>query len=185
MNLNPSDVKRLYGQTFYLVAAPPPEVPEPQEKLPEPTPAPKESEPTSPKSQTAPKPAYPFLEAGAWANWKMKPQAQLSIILQENEFKNRSLTSLLKEIIVQSGIDTQIVGFGVIPDSVPEVILTDMPTSFGIICYTFTSKLPKEVLLKGKTFFPAAPLEMLANDTRYRRAMEKLLVRFRDNHMTQ
>ncbi|MEO0899292.1 MAG: hypothetical protein AAFY71_22965 [Bacteroidota bacterium] len=121
-----------------------------------------------------------FLGTGPLATWKLKPNTELALIVLASEFAQRESMANLKNLIVNAGIDTSKIGFGIIEDGLEGWNFSDMPVAKGIIFASFGTKLPSPVIWKGKSFYPAAPMERILKDERYGLAMSKLLERVRE-----
>jgi hypothetical protein len=124
MKLSPADIKRLYGERFFLV--PEPEAREEKVVLPN---EPEEKEPQTPEIQVD-----RDFEQGPAVIWKMRAKAKLAIVLRQKEFHDRSLTNVLKQAIVDAGIDTQMIGFGVMEDEDQACNLSDMTVDLALVC---------------------------------------------------
>ena len=133
MKLSPADIKRLYGERFFLV-------PEPQKTE---KPALPSEEPEGEKLQTPTVQVDQVFEQGPAVVWKMRAKAKLAIVLRKQEFHDRSLTNVLKQAILDAGIDTQMIGFGVMEDETQECNLADMAVDLALICDHLQSEWPE------------------------------------------
>jgi hypothetical protein len=167
MQLTPADIKRLYGSQFWilpesgLAVAPAPMTKEEAaavapEPKPEPAPQPA-AEPATP-----PAPSYPFLEIGATATWKMKAKATLALILHKDEYLNRNLTQRLQQAVVAAGIDTSLIGFGILEGEGPTWNLLDMPVNTGVLFHDLDGRFKGVVEHKHKCFIHSPALADLA-----------------------
>lgn len=141
MDFSREDIARLYGSRLFILSgetegllAPPAQEKPEAEGAPvakEPEPAPQPEKPAPPPEPKAPEPT--LLIEGFPAVWKMKRDAKLALILHEAEFKDKELTSKLKNMVVEAGIPTGEIGFGVIQTNSTSLDLRDMPVEKGII----------------------------------------------------
>ncbi|RMG24654.1 MAG: hypothetical protein D6730_12360 [Bacteroidetes bacterium] len=169
MNFSLEEIIHLYGSKFMIISEP--------QAAPQPT---GEAE-TTPRaeSQAAPQaeppsPALRFSQGEA-VTWRMKPQAQLALILQQTEFNDRALTTALKGYIVQAGIPTDAVGFGVIPDNCDSCDCRDMPVKVGIVFQLFGQKIPSPVEVGEKRIFAAADLGLIHTKESFQRRLRQIL----------
>ncbi|MEO1448689.1 MAG: hypothetical protein AAFV07_04130 [Bacteroidota bacterium] len=160
MDFSREDIARLYGSRLFIlsgegeaaVSAPVEEkaeatAPEPPKPAPEPV---VEKVPTPPE----PKIQEPtLLVEGFPAVWKMKREAKLALILHEEEFKNKDLTSRLKNMVVEAGIPTGEIGFGVIQTNATSLDLRDMPVEKGIIFGPPPGVGSSPAVWRGKTWY--------------------------------
>jgi hypothetical protein len=78
--------------------------------------------------------------------WKMKAQAKIALVMSTSDFKNRALTIGLKDCVVRAGIDTSLVGFGILPDSAPPADFRKQPVPFALVFSSaFDSAAPAEL----------------------------------------
>ncbi len=199
MELNEEDIGRLYGRVFFLLEGdrPIPETAAAEENI-EITPTEKdpvreiEAYPTTvdqePEKNPIPAPeekkevSYEaFIGMGSMADWRLKKQSEVALIVLKNEFDDREAMANLKNLMVSAGIDLSKIGFGVIESQQNQWNLSDMPVPKGIIFADFSQKLPSPISWKGKEFFPAAPIAKISKDERYGLAMDRLLRRIRED----
>jgi len=110
MKLSKTAIKQLYGKHIYIL-------PDTQ------------ADPPSQAVALSPD----LFRKGAAVTWKMKPNAQIVLILSQDEFANATLTSLLKGLIQQVQIPTSQVGFGVMPSDCLSLSLENMPVKIGVV----------------------------------------------------
>ncbi len=100
--------------------------------------------------------------------WKVKKQSVVALILEEDEFSNKQLTSSLKSMIIQAGISPAQVGFGLMSGSQVSYDLSDMPMEVGIFFGGFKeevySNLPPSLLLKEKDIFFTRTIRQITSD---------------------
>ena len=150
MDLSPQDVLRLYGKHLFVIN--PPQQPQAAGD------APIEEQPAAPTMPAVP-PA--FLKGGKPINWKLKPESTLALILAEPEFKNKDLTALLKQCMIQSGVALDKIGFGVFDAGCTHFDLSDLPTPLGIMFGAFPAGTDAPVQWETKTVFGAQSLAAL------------------------
>ena len=127
MEFTSSDILRLYGKQIFIL----PNVPSAseEESLIE-----EENTPeTEPPVKEFGRPDTSFLTNGNPIDWKMKPESKLALILRSDEFSNKELTGILKKAILEAGVDTRQVGFGVLEKESTQWNVTDMPVSAGLM----------------------------------------------------
>ncbi|MEM1000686.1 MAG: hypothetical protein AAGN35_26770 [Bacteroidota bacterium] len=138
----PEDVARLYGDRIYLVddllgavEPPPREAPrtlltvvrDPESAAPvAPPETPAPPEPEKPKEKKA-----SYLKPGI--TWKPKDNSKVLFILHQAELKNKTLTELLKQIVLSIEIPFESAGFGIIKGPVVETEFEEMPNPYGIV----------------------------------------------------
>lgn len=187
MEFSSQDIRRIYGSTFFLVnestqekklVEPVIEHEEPSESIPEE----KKESPKAPVQPVIPEsnPLEKFLGLGPMTNWKLKPNSTLALIVLKSEFNNRDAMANLKNLVVNAGIDTSRIGFGVVEDGQNGWNFSDMPVDKGILFLKFPEKLPSPSIWKDKLFYPAAPMDLIMNDERYAKAMDRLLKRVQE-----
>ncbi len=158
MNLSPGDLRTLFGRTLFLLDdAPVSEAAKPEES----------AEAVVAEPVTVPKPLpipQPFLRGGKPVVWKLKPASRLALLLRDSEFKNKELTALLKQCMVQSGIPLEVVGFGVFEDGCQHFDLEDMPTPLGILFQAFPAGHASPQEWEGHVVFEAQPLASLTQE---------------------
>ncbi len=147
MHLSPADVRRLYGSLLFRI---------PSEE------GEKESEAPTAKDRPGVPPA--FLKGGAAIDWKLKEHSQLALIIAQSEFKNKELTSLLKQCMLQSGVDLSKVGFGVMPDEAGQLDVTDLPTPVGVLFRSFKGQAGTPVEWADKVLFEGSQLTSLGDE---------------------
>jgi len=160
MEFRAEDIKRLYGKRFFQL--PDLEKGETSEtkEIPSVTQAP------APEDKEEPEPIDPttFLLGGDAIDWKMKPAARLSLVLDAETFADRQLTSHLKQAVLEAGIDVKGIGFGVFPTNSQKWDFTDMPVGYGIIMGACNDQLTEIASVEGKTIIPAPLLAKAVKD---------------------
>lgn len=118
---------------------------------------------------------HEFFMEGELVNWKMKPQTQLVLILQQKEFSDRSLTASLKNYIVEAGIPINVIGFGVIPDEAKKLNCSDMKPDVGVVFQLFGKKLPSPMEINGKSLFAVADLALINSKPAFQKRLVQIL----------
>ena len=126
MKFTPSDIHRLYGKQLFMLPDAPAVLEEnhgvEEDVISETQEIPEETLVLEPA----------FLTEGSVIAWKMKPDAQFALILRPDEFSNKELTSLLKKAILDAGINTKMVGFGVMEQESSSWNIANMPVNVGV-----------------------------------------------------
>ena len=166
MKLTPLDIERLYGGQFWILpdsalAVTPAPMTKEEAAAVAPAPEP-EPEPEVQPEPAAPEPSCPYLEIGATATWKMKAKATLALILHKDEYQNRNLTQRLQQAVVAAGIDTSLIGFGILEGEGPTWNLLDMPVSLGLLFHDLDGHFHGVVEHKHKCFIHSPSLTDLA-----------------------
>ncbi|MCI4668912.1 MAG: hypothetical protein MRZ79_12320 [Bacteroidia bacterium] len=194
MEFTSADVKKLYGNTFFLVeeavsahsqeqvSETIAKAPEEQKEEPKVEVAKVESPPLKVTAESIPSkeeinPYEKYLGVGPTSNWKLKPNSSLALIVLKSEFADREAMANLKNLLVDAGIDTSKIGFGIVEDGKQGWNFSDMPVSQGILFLSFPERLPSPTTWRGKLLYPAAPMSLIMNDDRYAKAMSRLLQR--------
>ncbi|GAB4422066.1 MAG: hypothetical protein OHK0039_37790 [Bacteroidia bacterium] len=128
-------------------------------------------------------PAEPLpvcMRRGGSIDWKMKPAAVVAFVLLADEFADRKLTSLLRELVLAAAIDTDRIGFGVLQAGYSTWDFSTLAVPQAVACCDFPEKLPQPVVWGERRILLAAPLARIATDPRYRKAMERLLLRIKE-----
>ena len=165
MDYKIEDVKRLYGDRFYLMEPVPEIVPEKQQQ--EAIDTGSEVKESSAATSSAP-------EKSPGIEWKLKPGSKVIFMLHQNEWSNRELTDLLKKIVQSLEISTDLAGFGLLPSdtALGAEKFAEMPAQFGVV---FDSKLNPQNdnpgKFDGKQIFFAHTLEELTGNNDYKRAL--------------
>lgn len=186
MEFSQEDIIRLYGKRFFLL---PDEVTSSSDSEPEAdaegvaATQPSTAPPAESASPSAPPAAQQEVESyastfqqGAPVEWKMKPHAQLALLLQASEFSDRALTTALKGYIVKAGISTEVVGFGIIPDDCPAFDMQQMPVKVGVVFKLFEKKMPIPVQVDDKQLFVAADLGLIHIKEAFQKRLTEILV---------
>ncbi|MEL7339607.1 MAG: hypothetical protein AAGM67_03905 [Bacteroidota bacterium] len=174
MDFSSGDIRLLYGERFFLIeddlieeSVPPKEEttpekaasPEPESKLKVEavavTPTPLQSPPPLPLEK---------LQSGAKVSWKMRPTAEFVTVLRQSEFGNKTLTGMLKSMIVEAGIDPAKVGFGVIPDDAQSVDLTNCEKSLILLFDRLGTDWPAKLEVANKQVWPLPKLALCQSD---------------------
>lgn len=71
--------------------------------------------------------------------WKLKPGSKALFVLHEDEFRNKTLTDLLRKIVMSINLPTEMAGFGVIRKGMTEVDFSAFPCSLAVV---FDDTLP-------------------------------------------
>lgn len=171
MHLTPEDVKRLYGARLYLL-------PEDQAALPADSPAAETTqapsvEPTPPDSPAVPDPQR-FL-AGSAIDWKMKPNANLALVLTQAEFDTRELTALLKQAVLNAGVNVARIGFGIYEAEAESWDFGSMPVEVAVICGGCAGQLPEALQAQGKYLLPAPALAEVSRSPGQQAQLEVVL----------
>jgi len=199
MEFNEEDIGRLYGRFFFLLEGdrPSPDTATPKkdteiaqtendhvreiEASPTTVDQKPEKEPI-PATEEKKEVSYEaFIGMGSMADWRLKKQSEVALIVLKNEFDDSEAMANLKNLMVAAGIDLSKIGFGIIESQQNHWNLSDMPVPKGIIFADFSQKLPSPISWKGKEFFPAAPIAKISKDERYGLAMDRLLRRIRED----
>jgi hypothetical protein len=72
----------------------------------------------------------PVVEAVAW---KLKPGTRALFVMHEDEFKNKTLTDLLRKIVLSINLPAEMAGFGVIRKGASAVEFTDFPGNIAVV----------------------------------------------------
>ncbi|MEM9987778.1 MAG: hypothetical protein AAF804_22030 [Bacteroidota bacterium] len=97
-------------------------------------------------------------QGGKAVDWKMKPTAKLALVLSEEEFVNRSLTGILKQAVLDAGISTQDIGFGVYDAGASSWDFREQPVSLAVVCGACAGALTSRLQMGDKTLIPAPAL---------------------------
>jgi len=154
MEFTPEDVKRLYGTRLYLL----PDDAEAALLLVDPgepeTSVASAPEPTAkPEAPATPDPA--IFAIGRAIDWKMKANANLALVLTASEFANRALTALLKQAVLDAGVNVARIGFGIYEAEADSWDFGSMPVSVAVVCGACAGKLSQPLAVKDKQLFPA------------------------------
>ena len=147
MEFTSSDIRRLYGKRLFILPDAPAE-PEVASVIEEKADTVSQSEP-----QEAVAPDTSFLTGGSAIDWKMKPDARLALILRPEEFSNKELTGQLKKAIVAAGIDTKLVGFGVLEKDSTNWDITNMPVDLAVFFENAPTEAQMFEVEEKKVFF--------------------------------
>ena len=154
MDFTPEDVRRLYGPRLFLLpdalAASPQSVP--VEAAEAAAPSPPEPAVTA-EAPAAPDPA--IFAAGSAIDWKMKANANLALVLTAAEFSNRELTALLKQAVLDAGVNVARIGFGIYESEAPNWNFGSMPVSVAVVCGACAGYLSQPLTVADKQLFPA------------------------------
>ena len=184
MKFSKKDISLLYGEQLFIV---PPSVSAQQETstpktASEPKPVEIPSEEESPAKEAAKKKIRPpvivppFGAEGTAITWRMKPQANMVLILSSEEFSNRALTQHLKQCIEQAGIPTANVGFGQSDPTAQKWNLSDMPVRKGIFFISpQDTPLFQAIPWQEKQLYFAGPLSHLQKNAEATAQLVKLL----------
>ena len=112
MNFDRKDIRQLYGTYLFI--------------LPE-----KEDKPT--QSSIVEEAKGNLFVKGESISWKLKPHAKIVFVLEKGEFGNKNLTALLKNWVLESGISTDMIGFGIIPTGAQAICMTDLPVELAVV----------------------------------------------------
>ncbi|MCS6905218.1 MAG: hypothetical protein RML72_01025 [Bacteroidia bacterium] len=97
--------------------------------------------------------------------WKTKPNGKITVILAEPEFKDKSLTNLLKNIVQALKIPFEAVNFGVITKAISLANLETMPTEQGIIFGNdFISTNSNPLKYANRTIYVVPKLSQMINN---------------------
>lgn len=154
MKLGNEDIKRLYGDVFYIAkedfvngkGEPQPEMDEIK---------------TVPSENIEKEELVPT----GCINWRPKANSQVLFILHQKELKEKELTDLLKKIVQSIEIPFEAAGFGILTDTPNEADLDELPNQFGVVfdlSLNYSEQNPVDTK-NGKLFF-AATLSQLQND---------------------
>lgn len=157
MDFTPEDVKRLYGSRLFLLpddpAASPLSVPtEHAEATTTATPEPA----VEAKAPAALDPA--IFATGTAIDWKMKANANLALVLTAAEFATRELTALLKQAVLDAGVNVARIGFGIYEADAPNWDFGSMPVSVAVVCGACAGQLSQPLTVGDKQLFPAPSL---------------------------
>ncbi|MEL6846220.1 MAG: hypothetical protein AAFP02_23690, partial [Bacteroidota bacterium] len=104
------------------------------------------------------------LQSGAAVNWKMRPTSEFVTVLRQSEFTNKPLTTLLKSMIIDAGINPAKVGFGVIPDEAEKVDLTSCEKSLILLFDRLGTDWPAKLAIADKQVWPLPTLVHCQSD---------------------
>lgn len=173
MDFSSGDIRLLYGERFFLIegdltetSVPPKEETDPQKAAtPEPVSQPEAKKGEKMASAPVP-PPLPLekLQSGVEVSWKMRPTSEFVTVLRQSEFTNKTLTSLLKSMIVEAQIDPAKVGFGVIPDDAKMVNLASCEKSLILLFDRLETDWPAKLEVANKQVWPLPKLAVCQND---------------------
>ena len=166
----PESLSLLYGDVFYIF---------PEDKAMASSPAKSEqvspliAAPIEPIQQAPPAKVTPTMAptmGKPGITWRPKPTSKVLFVLQLSEFKDPSLTDLLKKIVDSLGIAPEFVGFGQIDGTVHLEEFDAMPNPFAIVFdQGVWGGADNPVHLgKGEVYF-SHRLEVLQNDAEMKR----------------
>ena len=168
MNFGIEDVKRLYGDRFYLM--------DQTNLLPK-----NEISPTSQSQdhqRNESSSDAPISNSNSGITWKLKPRSKVIFILHPNEWDNRELTDLLKKIVLSLQIPTDLAGFGLLPIS-PQLSTKDfeeMPAEFGVVFDNHLNPQSDNPLnFEGKQIFFTQTLAELTGNNDQKRSLWNFL----------
>jgi hypothetical protein len=175
MEFTPDDVKRLYGARLFVMPEDRVELlpsVEPTTNLPAEEPSPQEKEP----AVVAPPPLDPqMFRQGSAIDWKMKANANLALLLPAAEFANRELTGLLKQAVLDAGINVARIGFGIYDDQAESWNFSDMPVSVAVVCGGCGGRLSAPLNVDQKELFPAPALAEAHRDLALKETLKAVL----------
>lgn len=172
MDFTLDDIKNLYGDFIYIIpeagqikqpakpAVEKKEAPVVQETAPEELPE------KSPKEKAAPTPKTPEAAAPG-ITWKPKENSKVLFVLHPDEFKNKKLTNLLKDIVAAMKIPFEDAGFGTIEGPVGPSDWKSMPNPYAVIFDLELNRSGENPLLVGdkKIYFSGTLAELESNRT--------------------
>ena len=110
MDFTTTDVKRLYGPIFFEV---------------------QEEEEAQDTISSKDKVDISVFTQGPLVDWKLKSASSIALVIHEREFSNKTLTTFLKQAMIEAGIPLEKVGFGVISGNEKQYDFSEMPLSSG------------------------------------------------------
>lgn len=143
MELTTLDVRNVYGKVLFIL--PEREIQTDSistadkteaegKKVIETIPTPVTIQATPPKVEKDPQPLI---------QWRTKPNSKITLILLEAEYRDKTLTELLKNIIASLKINFELVSFGIIKGGSEHNLriedFEDLPTTLGIVFFPFTT----------------------------------------------
>lgn len=103
--------------------------------------------------------------------WKLRPTSRFALVLTEEEFGRKLLTSALKTFVESAKIPLEYVGFGVLPNA-DAWDLGNMPVSTAI----FFSEKPAHLLhAEGKTLHFVAKMTEIVQQPALEKTLEQLM----------
>ncbi len=103
-------------------------------------------------------PVPSLFQGGTSVIWKMRPTAKLALVLSEEEFANRKLTSMLKQAVLDAGLSTQDIGFGIYDARASSWDFREQSVSRAVVCGACAGKLTATLQIGDKTLIPAPAL---------------------------
>ena len=173
MDLSREDVRKLYGEWWYIVPddAPVQEVEAVAENKIE-----VEAEVVEEKSPPEPLLDDVIFSQGESIVWKLKVEAKIAFVLLESEFTNKNLTASLKSYVLQAGSSLSEIGFGIIQQQATQFDLSNVPVNQVVFFGTFSqSDLPSSYTWKDKDFFFASTLTHILTGEDYQENTVELL----------
>ncbi|MEM6764385.1 MAG: hypothetical protein AAF655_05660 [Bacteroidota bacterium] len=144
MDFSQEDVRRLFGEWWYIV----PEKPTVIEEL-KTVSSSGQGEAGEPQGLDE-----AIFTVGESVVWKMKAESKLALVLVEEEFTNKNLTASLKSYVIQAGLSLAEVGFGVVQQAATQFDLTTVPVNQVVFLGIFTQEdIPSSYTWKDKDFF--------------------------------
>ncbi|MEM8896985.1 MAG: hypothetical protein AAGC85_02730 [Bacteroidota bacterium] len=171
MDLSKEDVRKLYGEWWYIV---PEDTPAQEVEVAAET----KTEAEVVEEQTPPKPLLDsaIFSQGESIVWKLKAEAKIAFVLLENEFTNKNLTASLKSYVLQAGISLSEIGFGIIQQQATQFDLSNVPVNQVVFFGTFSqADLPSSYTWKDKDLFFANTLTHILTGEDYQEHTVELL----------
>lgn len=146
MHLSKEDILRLYGSHIFIVEKDNDED-HPGEDIQEGT-----SESVEVKPETS-GPDLSLITQGSDIVWRMKPDATFALVLSKEEFSDKALTTFLKKCILEAGVNTSWVGFGIHEPEADSWNLSTLPVNQAWVFGTSVPSQPEPVLLGDKQIY--------------------------------
>lgn len=125
--------------------------------------------------------ASPQPEAPSPVAWRSKSEARLTMLLPEAEYRDRSLTDLLKKIVDALGIPHEQVAFGKLSEAVRPSDLLAMPTRLGLLFgYAWAGFSENPLTIGEKMIYVVPALSEMPNDRTKKREAWNRMQTFKD-----
>jgi hypothetical protein len=98
--------------------------------------------------------ASPELTTGIPVIWKMRTQSRIAMVMDEGEFKNRAMTIVLKDCVERAGMDTNLIGFGVLKGGETSFDFSQQPVPFALAFSPQVSEKEVIQLPEGQEVYP-------------------------------